>query len=198
MQYKTVTLLALASAAVASPQLHKRQDDSSPTTVDQNSIASVLITALPSSLLSVALTNQAAVSSIIASEVAAGSPQPWISALPSDIQSYLFAAATAGVSITAAPTATPTAGANATSALSSIVSSVAAGNSSSNATTTGSSASSTSSSSEESSAASESSSATGTRSGSSASASSTGGAALPTAVGAGLAGVVGIIGMLAL
>lgn len=35
MQYKTVTLLALASAAVASPQLHKRQDNSSPTTVDQ-------------------------------------------------------------------------------------------------------------------------------------------------------------------
>ncbi|KAL1629859.1 hypothetical protein SLS56_005127 [Neofusicoccum ribis] len=198
MQYHQAVLLALASSAMASPKLVQRQDDSAAsTTLDANSIASVLYTALPSSLLAIAITDQSAVSSIIASEVAAGTPQPWISALPSDVQAYLTEEATGGSSITAAPTAATTPSGNSTaSAASSIISGIVAGNSSANATATRSSSGSSSSSGASTTSGS-SSETTGSGS-SGASSSSTGGASIPTMIGAGLAGVFGMVGMLAL
>ena len=56
----------------------------------QSSVDSVLVTALPPSLLAIAVTNPAEVASIIASSFAAGQTPAWFSALPSGVQSYLL------------------------------------------------------------------------------------------------------------
>lgn len=54
------------------------------------SVYAVLATALPSSLVAEALTDPAAVSSEIASEFSAGITPSWFAALPTGIQSYLL------------------------------------------------------------------------------------------------------------
>ncbi|KAF1817068.1 hypothetical protein P152DRAFT_7313 [Eremomyces bilateralis CBS 781.70] len=87
MQFKNIALLSLAAGAMANPEVKKRQDATS--SLD-SSILSVLVTALPASLLAVAATDTAAVSSIIASEFAAGSTPSWFAALPTDVQTYLL------------------------------------------------------------------------------------------------------------
>ncbi|TKA71726.1 hypothetical protein B0A49_05732 [Cryomyces minteri] len=219
MQYKALTLLALSAAAIAAPE--KRQAASSP---DLISIISVLQTALPQSLVQMAFTNSAGVSSEIASQFAAGATPTWFTALPSDIQTYLVPLATNGAAfssavanatgVVGAPGVNATAIAGNTTAIgvaqSSILSSIAAANSSTvaNATSAGvvnlsSTASITGSGSSSGSSSSAARTSTSSRTSASAAAgsssTSSAGASLPTAVvGMGLAGVVGFVGMLAL
>lgn len=62
-------------------------------TLNSASVYSVLLTALPPSLLNLAQTNAPAVSSIIQSDFANGKTPAWFTALPKDIQTYLVPAA---------------------------------------------------------------------------------------------------------
>ncbi|KAK4543675.1 hypothetical protein LTR36_005320 [Oleoguttula mirabilis] len=205
MQYTLLAVSALAASVFAESQAASSSED-------LVSLLSVLQTALPSSVIAEALTNSAAVSSQIASEFAAGQTPTWFTALPSDIQTYLVPVATNSAALSSA-VANITAAANATiiatatgiagnasavsGAQSGILASASAANSSvisraslgtstagSSATSTGSGSSSTSGSS-------------GSSSGSSSSSSA--GASMPTAIiGAGLAGVLGVVGLFAL
>lgn len=169
------------------------------------SVVSVLQTALPSSLINEALTNSAGVSSQLASEFAAGETPAWFTALPTAVQTYLipaFANATGTMSTAgtgALMTTTP-----ATATASSVGGgSGTTGNGTSSAFVSSSSSSSSDiSSSRTSTVMTESgkigASATGTR-GSSSSSSSEAGAAMPTGVAMGLAGMAaGIMGVMAL
>ncbi|KAF2461152.1 hypothetical protein BDY21DRAFT_361141 [Lineolata rhizophorae] len=180
MQIKTLALLGLtAAAASASPQLHKRQSLDS----EEASILSVLATALPASLVSEALTNSAAVSSEIASQFAAGDTPSWFAALPTDVQTYLAPVAT----VTESP---PFPAGNSTMG--------GATNSNSAAVTSTATSTTTSTDADESDEPTSSSSSDESEE-TAASSSSTGGASLPTAVvGYGVAGAMGVLGMLAL
>ncbi|KAK7513565.1 uncharacterized protein IWZ02DRAFT_486676 [Phyllosticta citriasiana] len=60
-----------------------------PPKANQGDILQILLTALPPSILNIALTNQPAVSSIIASEFNAGITEPWFKSLPPPVQTYL-------------------------------------------------------------------------------------------------------------
>lgn len=168
------------------------------------SVVSVLQTALPSSLINEALTNSAGVSSQLASEFAAGETPAWFTALPTAVQTYLipaFANATGTMSTagTGALMTTTTPAATATATASSVGGgSGTTGNGTSSAFVSSSSSSDVSSS-RMSTIMTESgkigASATGTRG----SSSSEAGAAMPTGVAMGLAGMAaGIMGVMAL
>lgn len=170
------------------------------------SVVSVLQTALPSSLINEALTNSAGVSSQLASEFAAGETPAWFTALPTAVQTYLipaFANATGTMSTAgtgALMTTTTPATATATATASSVGGSGMTGNGTSSAFVSSSSSSDVSSS-RMSTVMTESgkigASATGTRG--SSSSSSEAGAAMPTGVAMGLAGMAaGIMGVMAL
>jgi len=93
MQIKNIAISAFAASALAQ-QL--------PTGASLISVISVLQTALPQSLYQEALTNSAAVSSQIASQFLAGETPSWYSALPNDIKTIFYPSAL--------PTALPTTG----------------------------------------------------------------------------------------
>ncbi|RMY18239.1 hypothetical protein D0867_05462 [Hortaea werneckii] len=218
MQYKLLTVSALAASAFAVPQASQTQE--------LVSVLQVLQTALPSSLVAEALTNSAAVSSEIASQFSAGETPTWFTALPSDVQTYLVplatnsaAASSALANITAAaPNATliaPTTGmanmtavssgmASSVGSNSTAVTSVSRGTLGSSSATSGSGSSSTSGSDSDSDSGSGaggagSSSGSSGSSDSSSSSSSSAGASMPTAVmGAGIMGAAGIVGLFAL
>lgn len=169
------------------------------------SVVSVLQTALPSSLINEALTNSAGVSSQLASEFAAGETPAWFTALPTAVQTYLipaFANATGTMSTAGTGALMTTTPATATATASSVGGgSGTIGNGTSSASVSSSSSSSFDvSSSRISTVMTESgkigASATGTRGSSS---SSEAGAAMPTGVAMGLAGMAaGIMGVMAL
>jgi hypothetical protein len=141
------------------------------------SASAALIGALPSSILAVAITNPSAAATIISSEFATGTPT-WFTKLPSDVQTYFLTAQGAAVP-TAAPTGNNGTLSTATGKFSN--STTAAATSSGLTTKLTSAAASTAATT------------------SAKSSSSTGGAALPTGiVGAGIAGAIGLMGMLAL
>ncbi|OQO05141.1 hypothetical protein B0A48_08161 [Cryoendolithus antarcticus] len=182
------SLLALSAlAASVSAQ------QSSP---DLVSIISVLQTGLPSSILQEALTNSAGLSSEIASEFRVATPT-WFTALPTDIQTYLVSAANS-----------PSAFANATAGIASTLNGTAVMNSTSVAAAQSSILSSNSAeiSSEVASASAAGTTSRGAGSGAASatsagasSSSSAAGASMPTALyGMGLAGAVGLVGVLAL
>ncbi|KAK8166675.1 hypothetical protein IWX90DRAFT_220129, partial [Phyllosticta citrichinensis] len=99
MHFKLVALLAFAVEAMAAtmenmPGMDMNPPPGPPATtpppgVKQGDLLRVLLTALPTSLLNIALTNQPAVSSIIASEFNAGITEPWFKSLPPPVQTYL-------------------------------------------------------------------------------------------------------------
>ncbi|KAI7277997.1 hypothetical protein KC345_g6211 [Hortaea werneckii] len=216
MQYKLLTVSALAASAFAVPQASQTQE--------LVSVLQVLQTALPSSLVAEALTNSAAVSSEIASQFSAGETPTWFTALPSDVQTYLIplatnsaAASSALANITAAaPNATliaPTTGmANMTAVSSGMASSIGSNSTAvtsvsratlgSSSATSGSGSSSTSGSDSDSGSGpggAGSSSGSSSSSDSSSSSSSSAGASMPTAImGAGIMGAAGIVGLFAL
>ncbi|GAB1736913.1 hypothetical protein NU219Hw_g8938t1 [Hortaea werneckii] len=215
MQYKLLTVSALAASAFAVPQASQTQE--------LVSVLQVLQTALPSSLVAEALTNSAAVSSEIASQFSAGETPTWFTALPSDVQTYLVplatnsaAASSALANITAAaPNATlvaPTTGmanmtavssgmASSVGSNSTAVTSVSRGTLGSSSATSGSGSSSTSGSDSDSDsgAGGAGSSSGSSDSSDSSSSSSSAGASMPTAVmGAGIMGAAGIVGLFAL
>ncbi|KXT10856.1 hypothetical protein AC579_1954 [Pseudocercospora musae] len=160
---------AAALAAAAYAQVDGTAEQSAQA-AELLSVVSVLQTALPSSLIQEALTNSAGVSSELASEFAAGQTPSWFTALPSDVQTYLVPA---GAIATA----------NATAITSASGAPYPSANSTSRSSTTGSSSETG---------------ASGTGSSNESSSSSEAGA-MPTAIlGAGLAGAVGIVGLLAL
>ncbi|KAK4508463.1 hypothetical protein PRZ48_002202 [Zasmidium cellare] len=181
MQYKLVAVSALAATAFAQNQTAS----ASQSVEDLVSVISVLQTALPSSLIQEALTNSAAVSSKIASEFSAGETPAWFTALPSDVQTYLVPAGTF-------PNATGSVvSAGATNSANSTGNTTTFSRTSTRAPTT---ITSTATSSETSGSGSN-----DAASASDASSSSTGGASMPTnIVGLGLAGAVGLVGVLAL
>ena len=206
MQFKALTVLALSGLAIASPELKKRQSAASSSVTEnpfvnpvtqeihlhklmvmlriQSSVDSVLLTALPPSLLAIAVTNTAAVASIIESAFSAGQTPAWFSALPTDVQNYLLYSEVT-------PTATPVG-----NSISSVQASIGATLSPSLNTTTVSYVHSASLKATTTTAGGVAGSASGT---SGAHASSTGGASYPSAVvGAGVAGALGLLGMLAL
>ncbi|EMF17670.1 uncharacterized protein SEPMUDRAFT_153559 [Sphaerulina musiva SO2202] len=201
MQYQLFSLAALA-VAYAYAQEDSTASGSSDA-AELLSVVSVLQTALPSSLINEALTNSAGVSSQLASEFAAGETPAWFTALPTAVQTYLipaFANATGTMSTAGTgalmTTTTPAATATATGG------SGMTGNGTSSAFVPSSSSSSSDvSSSRMSTVMTESgkigASATGTRG--SSSSSSEAGAAMPTGVAMGLAGMAaGIMGVMAL
>ncbi|KAF2094492.1 hypothetical protein NA57DRAFT_60533 [Rhizodiscina lignyota] len=167
------TLLALAGAAIATPEVEKRQDSS----VNTASIYGVLITALPSSLLAEA-TNTAKLSSDIANQFKTTTPG-WFQSLPSDVQSYLIDQGESTMSVmSTAGTAGASSGVSASKNASTIATPTLSASSGSGSSSGGSSGGSGSS---------------------GASSVSTAAAAIPTAVvGGGIAGLIGLIGMLAL
>ncbi|KAF2813319.1 uncharacterized protein BDZ99DRAFT_517590 [Mytilinidion resinicola] len=215
MHFKTVALMALASVAIASPNadLANRQASSVVVNPTEASVLSVLLTALPSSLLQIAITNQAEVGSIIASSFSAGETPGWYSALPNDVKSYLpilYAEQTPTSTSTSTPTPSSSSIASSTPAPSSsssvlTVISTAVGTVSATISPSGngtvistvhSPTLSATSAGSESSIASASASASASAA---ASSTQTGGASYPTAVmGAGIAGALGFLGMLAM
>ncbi|KAK3720399.1 hypothetical protein LTR37_003811 [Vermiconidia calcicola] len=189
MQFKLIALSAFMAAASA-----QVEDASS---LNPLTVLSVLQTALPSSLYSQALISPTAVASQVASQFAAGNTPSWYTALPTPIQSYLQASAsvngtgavtngTAGVihttgsnSSTLTTTSTRRTGALTTERT------TRGGNDETTTRTRAGGAGSDASSS--------------AAAGSASASESTGGASLPTAiVGAGVAGVFGVVGLLAL
>lgn len=216
----TVAAQDLYVQAIAKPhkQAHELTYDLS------NSILGVLQTALPESLVAEALTNSAAVASEIQSQFAAGETPSWYSALPTDVQGYLVPTDAGGVSsltaaasslvssasiaggnatsnaITSAPSVTGTGGLPAGSAGTLIQNGTvtsggngtsAAGNSSTQLTSRTASGPNSAATSDS----------TGTSGGSddSTTTDSEGAAAAPTAfLGMGLAGALGVVGILAL
>jgi len=173
MKFTAATVLAIATAVFAVPN-EKRS-------VDPASASLALFGVLPSSLQAVALTNPAAAASEISSEFETGTPT-WFTKLPTDVQTYFITAAGSAVPTTTAFTGT--------------------GGSlySSNSTSTGKFLNSTITSTGSTTSDSATTSGSGTAASTTASSSSsTGGASLPTQViGAGIAGALGVLGMLAL
>ncbi|KAF2472233.1 uncharacterized protein BDR25DRAFT_313396 [Lindgomyces ingoldianus] len=151
------------------------------------SVLSVLATAIPPDSVSLALTDPGAFSSMLASALSAGSTPSWYQALPSDVKSYLpklYPASTV-VETTASET-----GASSTDISSAVVTSSASISASVSSLRNSSSITSVSHATLSS---------TGGANSAAPSSSSTGGAAYPSAVvGAGLAGALGFLGMLAL
>jgi hypothetical protein len=148
------------------------------------SVLGVLATALPPSLLAIAVTNAAEVGSIIESEFSAGQTPAWYSALPSDVKSYLpiLYSEEAAAATSVAP-------------ITSVQASISGGISSSLNTTTISSVHSASLKATTTAAGS----VAGSAASAGASSTSTAGASYPSAVvGAGVAGALGLLGMLAL
>ena len=139
---------------------------------DQASLLSVLETAIPSSVVSLAATNPAALASDLASSISASQTPDWVKALPTDVRSMLpqlIGTTKAAVSSASAASTSAASGGALPSGNSTGVTSV------------------------------KSASLTSTGKGSATSAASTGGAAYPTGVvGAGVAGAVGVLGMLVL
>lgn len=147
----------------------------------------MLVTALPSSLISEYETNSAAVASEISSAFEAGNTPSWFTALPTAVQTYLVPVAETGnvtaiqSSVSGAPTVIVNSTANSTLATTRRTPTVTR-------TTSGSDSESTGSNDDDSSSTSDSSSET-----------SSGGASVPTAImGMGLAGAAGLVGLLAL
>jgi len=134
---------------------------------------------LPSSLQAEALTNPGAAASAISAEFATATPT-WFSELSPDIQTYLLGQGATTTALVALSTGLSGSNITATGIYSNTtITSSGAAASSSAAKTTGAAA--------------------GTTSGKASTSSSTGGASMPTQViGAGLAGAIGLIGMLAL
>lgn len=185
MQFKALTVLALSALAIASPELKKRQSPSTTENPTEASVLSVLETALPASLLAIGIANPDELASLIASSLSAGQTPAWYSALPPDVKSYLPTLLSEEAS--AATVSTPLSN---TASISGIISP-------SLNTTTISSVHSASLKATTTAAGSTAGSAAATAS--SAHASSTGGASYPSAVvGAGVAGALGLLGMLAL
>ncbi|KAF2162352.1 hypothetical protein M409DRAFT_27356 [Zasmidium cellare ATCC 36951] len=181
MQYKLVAISALAATAFAQNQ----SASASQSVEDLVSVISVLQTALPSSLIQEALTNSAAVSSEIASEFSAGSTPAWFTALPSDVQTYLVPVASFPNATGSVISAGPTNSANSTGNSTTLSRTSTRGPTTITSTATNSGSGS------------------GSNNGASAtqgeSSSSTGGASMPTNImGLGLAGAVGLVGVLAL
>jgi hypothetical protein len=184
MQFKALTVLALSSLANASPELEKRQDATTTENPTEVSVLAVLATALPSSLIAIGFTNAPEVGSIIESEFSAGQTPAWYSALPSDVKSYL------PILLSEEEAAAST-----TLSVPSVQASISASISSSLNTTTISSVHSASLKATTTAAGS----VTGSASSAGASSTSSGGASYPSAVvGAGVAGALGLLGMLAL
>lgn len=183
MQFKALTVLALSALAIASPEVKKRQSPSVTENPTQASVLSVLLTALPPSLLAIGATNAPEIGSIIASSFSAGQTPAWYSALPPDVKSYLPI-----LYSQEAPTTTPVSAPSVQASISAIISS-------SLNTTTISSVHSASLKATTTAAGS----VAGSASGAKASSTSSGGASYPSAVvGAGVAGALGLLGMLAL
>ncbi|KAF2496190.1 hypothetical protein BU16DRAFT_581588 [Lophium mytilinum] len=212
MHFKTVALMALASVAIAAPNADLANRQASSITIDptEASVLSVLLTALPSSLLQIAITNQNEVGSIIASSFSAGETPGWYSALPNDVKSYLpilYAEQTPTPSsssvASASSTPAPSSSSSVLTVISTVVGTVSAtispsGNGTVVSTVHSPTLSATTAGSESSIA---SASGASGASGATAAASSTqtGGASYPTAVmGAGIAGALGFLGMLAM
>ncbi|KAF2018636.1 hypothetical protein BU24DRAFT_101199 [Aaosphaeria arxii CBS 175.79] len=139
------------------------------------SVFSVLRTAIPPEVQVSAFQNPSSFGAEVASSISAGNPPAWYTGLPADVKSALPSLYPAAAVTT--PSATPTSAASSSQASSASSESESA--SSSAATTSSPSSSSAAS--------------------AAPSSSSTGGAAAPTAVvGAGLAGLMGVVGLLAL
>ncbi|WPG99571.1 Hypothetical protein R9X50_00238900 [Acrodontium crateriforme] len=192
MQFKLLSLPVLAATALAQSDFLS----DIPASV-LPSVISVLETALPSSLVLEALTNQAAAASDIAAEFETGVPA-WYSNLPSGVKSYL-PIETASVSLTSAHLPT----ANATAIFTNSTSSVSGyPTNSANSTLHTTSKVILTSVITTSSTSSESSSASSSAASSAAASSSTSGngASMPTAAvfGMGAAGIAGLMGVLAL
>ncbi|KAF2189549.1 hypothetical protein K469DRAFT_700758 [Zopfia rhizophila CBS 207.26] len=146
------------------------------------SVLSVLATGIPPDSVSLATANPSAFSAQLASSLSAGQTPEWYQALPSDVKSYLPKLYPNTVS--AVTTASETAAASLSSSLASERSSISASiSSAANSTAV---------------AAVSSAALAPTGGANSATTASTGGASYPTAVGAGIAGAMGFLGMLAL
>jgi hypothetical protein len=141
-----------------------------------------LIGVLPSSILSLALSNPDAATSLIEQAFATGTPA-WFTSLPAEVQTYFETQVAAGPATATAAVPLTTGGSGSGNGTAQTTGKYTNGTtSSSGSTKTVSSAGST-----------------GTGSGGAGSATSTGGAAVPTAIiGGGIAGLVGLLGMLAL
>ncbi|KAF2120799.1 hypothetical protein BDV96DRAFT_565553 [Lophiotrema nucula] len=184
MFLKSLAVLALSAAALAAEE--KRQVI--PTDSLGFSVLSVLATAIPQSEQSAARANATAFALSVASSISAGTPPSWYQALPSDVKSYLpiLYPVAAPASTTAAPTSAPTSsvGTASVGTGSTIQNVTVSSVSSATLGTTGG-------------ANSEAPSSTGGSA--STSGPATGAAAYPTAVvGAGVAGALGFVAMLAL
>ncbi|KAF2667745.1 hypothetical protein BT63DRAFT_457047 [Microthyrium microscopicum] len=164
------TAVIIASLGMASAAMFEKR------AVDPAQATASLFAALPSSLQALALTNQPSAAAVISSELSGGSAPAWFSSLPAEVQTYFI---TQGAAATAGASAAASVGASASSAIASITK----GASSAIASATSGAAKS----------------ATASGSGSAASSSSSGSGAAPTGViGAGIAGAIGLVGMLAL
>jgi hypothetical protein len=189
MQYKALSLVALAAGVSAQAII--------PTDSVGASVINVLATAIPPESISLAVNNPASFSALLASSLAAGKTPAWYVALPSDVKSYLPLLYPA--STTAEATLSPTPSASASeietpsitptpSGRPSFTGTVGTGSTTLGNSTIGSVSSAT----------------LGSTGGANSevptgSAVSTGGASYPTAVfGAGVAGALGFLGMLAL
>jgi len=179
MKFSVATLIAIAGAAAA---LDKR-------TVDPAAATGSLLAALPSDLQSLALANPSSAAVVISNDIvsaeATGGVPTWFAALPTEVQIYFI---------------TQGEGASATSVLSSASSAISAANASATSAIAAANSSLASvTNSIKSSASSKLASASSAGASGASSASSSGGASVPTAIiGSGLAGLVGIVGMLAL
>jgi hypothetical protein len=154
--------------------------------VTRAAVYSVLLTALPSSLLAEALTNSKAVSLELASEFSEGITPTWFTALPTPVQSYLLqqgaSSNATGLVNSTIPHNTTLARTTATLTHNHHTTRITGVVHTGGHTTKPQAAASSSS-----------------AAASSSSSSSTGGASMPTnIIGAGLAGAVGLVGLLAL
>ncbi|KAF2264473.1 hypothetical protein CC78DRAFT_580254 [Lojkania enalia] len=86
MRFQSLAVLALSTAAFAA---ERRQVEGFPSDPAAISVLNVLATALPSSVLSEALADPTSFASAVASSIAAGNTPSWILALPTEVQSLL-------------------------------------------------------------------------------------------------------------
>ncbi|KAI9710942.1 MAG: hypothetical protein M1820_002379 [Bogoriella megaspora] len=198
MQFKNLAVVAFAARAIASPNLVERQVESS---LDTLSVYNVLKTALPPSLVSLALADPSSASSEIAAEFSGGQTPTWFQNLPSDIKTYIVPQETVAPSITSALSSiVASANSSISSAISSAVSSInATAPNTTTIATTARNSTTTSTTGGSSTLGGESTGAGGASTTAASSSTSSAGAALPTAViGGGLFGALSLIGMLAL
>lgn len=206
MQYRIFSLAALAACAYAQddsaaqssdaaqlyilpPQAIRVITETLTQTFSRLSVVSVLQTALPSSLIQEALTNSAGVSSQLASEFAAGETPTWFTALPTDVQTYLVPAIANATAVTTGASSTGTGG---------LLTVLTNGTSTSNFTSSSSTLTSVSSTTRRTTVT-ESSQTGASATGNRGSSSSEAGAAMPTVVAMGIAGLAaGMVGVLAL